>query len=422
MNNRKGSSPIIHPKKEAEKPEIIESNILLVRQSMAHFGENASGEEIHQIQMRSQIVTLHTTGKRWCVSYYSTEPSGKNKRNRIYGGVNKEKDLQKRMQLLLKLQATVYNSLQINGSFGDKKLDGSTNIFKCTSMMLNEKKRYLKPKSFNSIDVKLKPWKKWLVESNCHLKHPTEITKAEIQSFRNWILKTGLSNRSINNVMDEVRALFNYLKRNHDNLVYSNPCDSITKLPSRSETHVAYTDDQTIKIAEYLKVNDPTLLFYIKFVAYSFLRTNEARTLKIKDIDVANKRILITATNAKTNRRMYKYIPSVFIDEFISRGISNYNGDLFLFSKNGLPGPINVSENFFVKRYKKVKKVFGLSKLHTIYGFRHTFISQLIRSGNRWDEIMKLTGHTTMSSFEKYARSIMELPVQDLSSGFLVKL
>jgi site-specific recombinase XerD len=93
-----------------------------------------------------------------------------------------------------------------------------------------------------------------------------------------------------------------------------------------------------------------------------------------------------------------------------------------VFGKNGYPGPVNVGENFFRKRFKKVKKQMGFSNKHTLYGFRHTSVCQLIRSGQIWNDIMKLTGHTQYSSFQKYASSLDSESPKDLSHGFAVKI
>ncbi|MCK6649536.1 MAG: tyrosine-type recombinase/integrase [Bacteroidia bacterium] len=418
-----GSSPIIHPKSKAEKPENKEVRVLEMRQQMAHssLSENAPGGDILLQQMRTKTVKLHTTGNRWYVSYYTKSPSGENIRNRAYGYVNQEKDLTKRMKLLLELQARVFDSLQNGVSIAEKPIKSEATIYKSTQAMINEKQLYLKKTAHTSVKNKLQPWKKWMLESGVATKHPSQISKVDILNFRNWLMLRNISNRSINNTMDEVKALFSFLESNYE-LVVRNPCKNIDHLPSRSETHVAYTNDEVLKIAEYLKDRDPVLLFYIKLVSYTFLRTKEAKMLKIGDIDTKQWRIMLTAGNNKTSRRVWKLIPRVMQSDFEKMKLDQLPKHYYLFGKKGYPGTENVGVNFFSKRYKKVKRHFGLSDLHTIYGFRHTFVSQLLNSGKRWDEVMKVTGHTTMSSFEKYARSIMALPPQDMSDGFTVKL
>jgi len=421
MRKQNGSSPIGHPKNKAAKPEKIEVQNLQVRQHLAQLSDYAPGGDNLTQQMRAQLVKLHTTGKRWYVSYYTKAPSGKQERRRSYGYVNTEKDEKKRMQLLIELQTRVYISLQNGQDFNEQQVQSEITIYKITTRMLSEKKDYLKETAYQSIKIKLNPWKEWILLSNMAVKHPTQITKVDVLNYRNWLLQKNISNRTINNYVDEVSALFNHIMRTYE-LINRNPCININRLPSRSESHVAYTEAEAVKISEYLMTKDPTLLFFIRLISYSFLRTKEARTLQIKHIDFINLRIMLTAQNNKVNKRVWKMIPTIFKEDFIDRNLQEYPNDYFLFGKNGKPGPINVGATFFTKRFKKVKKHFGLSAKHTLYGFRHTSVSMLLRSGKTWDDVMKLTGHTQYSSFQKYARSVGEDAPKDLSDGFTIKI
>ncbi len=422
MNKRNGSSPIGHPKNTPERAENIEDRSLQVRQTLAHLADvYALGGDTTTQQMRAQLVKLHTTGKRWYVSYYTKSPSGKNERRRSYGYVNAEKDLNKRMQLLMELQNSAFIAIQKGEDFNERPVEQTVNIYKITDRMLSEKHEYLKKKSYDSIRLKLAPWKKWLLATNVCSKHPTEIRKIDILNYRNWLLKKNLANRTINNYVDEVTSVFNYIMQNLE-LIRFNPCSTVNKLPSRSEKHVSYTIDEANQIATYLREKDPLMLFFIKLVSYSFLRVDETRTLQIKHIDFKNFRIMLTAENNKVNHRKWKLIPEILKEDFQQRELHRFPKDYFVFGKNGKPGPINIGPTCFTKRFKKLKTKFGLSNKHTLYGFRHTFVSQLLRSGKSWIDVMNLTGHTQYSSFQKYARSLDSLDPIDLSDGFKVKL
>ncbi|OFY87824.1 MAG: hypothetical protein A3F72_02845 [Bacteroidetes bacterium RIFCSPLOWO2_12_FULL_35_15] len=372
-------------------------------------------------QMTTKKITIHTSGKRWYVNYYSKDISGKETRHRVYGRVNVEKDPEKRMLLLLELQTQVYHSVIANEEYSEQLYTQGTNIYKTITQIVSEKKGYLKDSSYDSIQKHAKLFKEWLLKNNLEGKQPGEINRANIITYRNWLLEKKLSNRSVNNNIDEVRAFFNYMIKREDGMVYKNPCATIEDLPFQSETHVAYTDTEMQTIFDYLKEQDPYMLFYIKFVAFAYLRTNEVRLLQIKHIDVPGKTILLTANNNKVNNRIKKVIQNNFMDEFITRKIADYPKDFYVFSIGGKPGSKPVGEGYFSKRYQAVKKKFKLTPLHTIYGFRHTTISQLLRSGVPTYQAMKLTGHTTHAAFEKYARSIYLEPAEDVSQFYSVK-
>jgi len=78
---------------------------------------------------------------------------------------------------------------------------------------------------------------------------------------------------------------------------------------------------------------------------------------------------------------------------------------------------------YFTKRFSKtVKKKFGLELEHTLYSFRHTFITKLYKEMAKHStpfetksRLMQITGHTSMRALEKYLRDLdTELP-QDYS-------
>lgn len=419
--NQLGSSPIIHPKKNAQSSANAEKMKNEVRHHLAHFGssEVTPGGGTTQEQMLRHNITANTTGNRWYVSYYITGPTGDRERKRAYGRVNAEKDLAKRMKLIMQLQIEILQMLSSEQE--GPKLTSSTNIYKSVEVLIAEKTRYLKNNSIKTTTHHLGEFKKWLLQTNNELKDPSEIKRKDILEYRSWLLNKGIANRTINNNMREVSSLFNFIIDSNEN-AFKSPLKGLAKLPSRSETHVAYTTDQFQKMLDYMKENDQCLLFFIKLIAFAYLRTEEAKMLRVKDIDLAARKILLSAKANKTNKRTYKIIQDIIVDEFEKRKLQQYPGHYFLFSKGGKPGPTPVGENYFRKRFKKVKKEFNLTKLHTVYGFRHTSVAQLLLGGTMWHDAMDLTGHEDMTSFQKYARSVIGRDPKDLSSVYTVKL
>lgn len=417
MKKRISSSPIGHPSAKRAVIEKVEAQNYQVRQNMAHLGLSvyAPGGDNNLNQMRAQLVKKHTTGKRWYVSYYTTSPSGKNIRRRAYGYVNTETDLTKKAALLDELAERVLKFLLDGKDILEQPVDQVYNIYIYTNRMLSDKKPYLKTTAYNSIRRKLEPFKKWLLHSNNNIKHPAAITKVDMLNYRNWLLMGKITNRTINNYMDEARALFNYLIKLEENIVVRNPCANIERLPSQSESHVRYSAEQIQEIAKYCDEKDKPLGLMIRLIYYSFLRVKEARTLQLKDIDFDSMKIILPAAKSKVNKKQIKQIPDAFKPYFMALKLHEYPKEFYLFGKHGKPGPTHVGETFFIKRFKKVKKRMGLTRHHTLYGFRHSAVSWLALSGATNAEIMANTGHTQLSSFQNYMRSVVGEEAKDLS-------
>lgn len=450
-----GSSPIGHPKEGANSAIVKEDrNSELAPSAPTTFQDgkdHLSLDPLARVQNEEEMdheVTLCLTGKRWYVSYYILN-KGKRQRVREYGRINAEKNLFRRKDLLRDLKKNICLKLHI----ADKKEEGSKALFPMAvfslvpkavkipdynfysydlnfsvgiyaqaNTMRKTKATYLKKNSIKTIDHYIGVFQQWLKETSMANFHPSEFSKAHILEYRTWLMKRSIGNRTINNAVREVRDLFSFMIDNDENLNYKNPAMRIRKLPNRAEKNLAYTADVFQKLIDHLKENDPYLLFYIKIIAFGYIRTDEIRHIKIENIDVNSRKIKLTAVVNKTNSGTFKLIQENILNEFVSRELHQYPGHYYLFSKNNKPGPTMIGENYFRKRFKKVKDKFSIDRNHTLYGFRHTSITQLLESGQQWTKIMDLTDHDSMEAFQRYARTLIGKDPEDMSSKYKVKL
>lgn len=372
-------------------------------------------------EMLNQIKSIDCGGdlnKRWYVEYYVLDNQSKKRvRKRDYGFINKFKEKDLRYQALNDLRATVLQKLESSISQNDDfKYEDTNNVTYYMNEYLRIKRRTLEKESNKLYTGSLKVFHAFLKTRNATHLQPHLISKQLINDFINEQCKT-MCNRSVNNHFENVKGFFSFLIKNYDNVLIKNPCAGILKLPSKSENHIAYSKKQAQEISEYLKENDMAMLQFCRFVAYGFLRCKETRNLKIGDIDFDKRTITLSAQNAKTNRRTVKPILNTLFQYLIEMDLQKYPSNYYVFSIGGKPSNKKTYTNHFQKKYQKVKKHFGLNEKYTIYSFRHTFVCELLDSGASWHEIMKYTGHTTFSAFEKYARSILNKPATDLSSS-----
>ena len=375
-------------------------------------------------EMAHQVIIKDCSGdlsKRWYVEYYTVNPETKKReRKRDYGYVNKHKTINERYSSIKELKAKIIEDL--DGEISAKrdfKYTGTDSITYYMNEYLRIKRLTIERESNKLYTGSLNCFHKFLKEKNLSHVQPHFITKQVAIEFINKQMAS-LSNRSVNNHLEFVKGFFNYLLNNYDGVIIKNPFAKITKLPSKSETHVAYSKKQAQEISEYLTDNDPVLLTYCRFIAYGFLRCKEARGLKVGDIDMDKRTITLSAKSAKVKKRVVKPMLDTLYNYLLELELHRYSPKDYLFTINGRPGMQPVYGNYFQKRYKKVKNHFGLSELYTIYSFRHTFVCELLNSGANWHEIMKYTGHTTFAAFEKYARSLMNKPAEDLSANISI--
>lgn len=396
--------------------------------SSASSGNNvefrAEGPNENSTEMIHQIKCINCSGnvtQRWYVEYYIIDEKTQVRvRKREYGYVNKEKDHDKRYVLLLNLKQEIIQRIEQSSSERNIFINADPNsITHYINEYLFESTKINDPTTVKSYTIYLTAFQKFLKTKGASHLSPNTVTKQMMYEFRDQ-QSAKLTNRGVNNYMDSVKGFFSFLIKKYDNVLFKNPCGSILKLASKSENHVAYTKVQAEILSTYLNENDLILLQYCRFVAYGFLRCKETRNLRVGDIDFERKTITLPASRVKSRKRTVKPMLDTLYNHLLAMKLQEFPSNYYVFTTNGEPGLKKTYDCYFQKRYALVKKKFGLSNLHTIYSFRHTFVCELLDSGASWHEIMKYTGHTTFASFEKYARSILNKPAVDLSANIKI--
>jgi integrase len=200
---------------------------------------------------------------------------------------------------------------------------------------------------------------------------------------------------------------------------------SINVLIARPERHKTYTSKQHKEIYAFLEKEDPILLLFVQFLSYNLLRPIEVCRLRIKDVDMIDKRIYVRAKNKPVK---IKIIPDIMLD--LLPDLTKFEPDHFLFTATKIGADWDATllnrRDHFSKRFTAVvKKHFKLGKEYGLYSFRHTFITKLyhemvkeITPFEAKSKLMLITGHASMQALEKYLRDIDAALPEDYSNYF----
>jgi integrase len=276
---------------------------------------------------------------------------------------------------------------------------------------LKIKKSSISDTSYKNFELRIRKFKKSL-DINLPI---NAITKKVVNDYLNGVLNE-TSARNRNNTRTDLSSLFQVLEDNE--IIAENIIKKINVLKSNPERNKTYTPEMQKDIYNYLEVNDPILLLFIKFVCYNYLRPVEVCRLRVKDIDIIDKKLYLKTKNKKVK---IKIIPQILIDDLPD--LSKLKPENYLFTPTGLGNEWEATENnrrdSFSKRFKEVVKTpFKLGIDYGMYSFRHTFITKLyreLRKNNSQFEtkskLMLITGHSTITALDKYLRDIdAELP------------
>ncbi|WP_179321173.1 tyrosine-type recombinase/integrase [Winogradskyella helgolandensis] len=274
--------------------------------------------------------------------------------------------------------------------------------------------------TLNDYKSRINQLKKWLKANNKDIIYCNQISKKMVVEFLNYIqLKTSARNR--NNYRTVFSSIFQILEDNE--IIEKNFISQIKSIKTQPKRNKTYSIKEQEAIFEYLEVNDQLLLLYIKFVSYNLLRPIEVCRLRVKDINLEEKKLQVQAKNKILKT---KIIPDKLFKELPD--LSKMDGELLLFTPDKLCGHWDTElinrRNYFSNRFKTiVKDHFGYNENYGLYSFRHTFITKLYRGMvknsspyNAKSELMEITGHTTMTALEKYLRDIDAQLPEDYSN------
>lgn len=241
-----------------------------------------------------------------------------------------------------------------------------------------------------------------------------EVTREHIEQFlsemkriRNW------TNRNYNNTLSFLNTAFLFLQEKK--IITDLPTARISKMKSASKKH-KYFDEKTLShLITVLKEHDPYLYFAFQVVYYLCVRSEkELVNIRVGNIFPDRGQVFLQAGDTKGNADRFIPMPDHMLKIFEQRGIFNYPPDYYLFHipmqgkfyPDATPGPTPVKRLFFSKRFRRIRRIAGLSEDHTLYGAKHTRIVHLKKDGAKDDEIMSLTGHTSFAAYSKYLRDL----------------
>ncbi len=420
-------------------------------------------ENAYDLSLKKQfsIPKIYTAkgdlSKRWYVYFsYRNPDTGRLKRqNPFYGNANTYKTKEERMAVLTIYKNIIYKYLRKGYSpYGDTLektvLDTSfeqhvsqkpagvplvenedelkartemetTDVFKGETVqgalesVLETKERRLRQSSIRSFKSHLNVFIDWMDKERCNIKYISDVDRKTIHAFLDNIHAQS-SARNRNNYRASLSSAFETLVERE--VVHSNIVKQIKKLKTRPKQHARYSAEQQGAIFKFLKKEDPYILLYIKFMAYTFMRPLEVCRLMVGDVDLEKKTL---SFKPKNGSRKTKIIPEILIKQLPD--LSDMESEAFLFTAEGMgkftKTKLENRRSYFTNRFKKrVKGRFELDLEHTMYSFRHTFITKLYRELRKTyspfeakSRLMHITGHTSMKALEAYLRdNDVELP------------
>lgn len=216
--------------------------------------------------------------------------------------------------------------------------------------------------------------------------------------------QTGISARTTNNIIRNLRVFFNWAEENR--IIYNNPMTKINLLKEESTTFEVFNDDDVRKLLQ-----SPNIKTFTGFRDYVMMlvlvdtgiRIGELTNLRIENVDFKLRQITIPAEVAKSRTLRVVPISRKTRDE-LEKLVDYINVELddYLFLSQ-------FGERFHSDSFSKLLRNYGkkagvVTARCSPHTFRHYFAVKYLRSGGEAFSLMRILGHTDMTMTNRYVR------------------
>jgi integrase len=225
-----------------------------------------------------------------------------------------------------------------------------------------------------------------------------EIKPAMIESFQHNLLnrpckkkkKKNYAPASANRILAVIKRIYNLAVR--EEYVERNPCLKVTMLPENNKRDRVITKEEFERLVSKLPKHTAQM---VTVAYYTGMRAGEIFNLTWDKVNLKEGVIDLDAADTKTSAPRSIYLNEILHGLFKELAKVRHIGHARVFTYHGKP----------VKRifhsFKSGCAAAGLKDFR-FHDLRHTFNTNMRKAGVDRSVIMKITGHKTMSMFERY--------------------
>ncbi|MBI1305082.1 MAG: tyrosine recombinase [Bacteroidetes bacterium] len=224
----------------------------------------------------------------------------------------------------------------------------------------------------------------------------------DIEHYCEDLTKTGITAKTIARKLSALKGFFAYLVV--ENVITSNPAESIEMPNSSSKLPVILTNDEFIRIISAIDVNsmggirDRAILM---LMYGSGPRVSEICSLKDSDIDFVENTLSLNGKGNKQRIVPFGDNSKIALTEYRSAKLKRNNStssEYFFQNNRGK----QISRVYLFKKIKSLAREVGIKKVISPHTLRHSFATTLIERGANIRAVQQLLGHESILTTEIY--------------------
>lgn len=267
--------------------------------------------------------------------------------------------------------------------------------------IVETKKNLLRRRSWQSYKYAVASFGKWLDNPGLKME---EITKDHAREYLAHLSKQGQKGKSINGMRGFLTALFNHYAEQNEG--YVNPFKGSKKYRQEIGKNIAFTDLQRERLWDAMS---PGLRLFTRFIYFTYIRPVELLRLRVGDIRIETKQIIVHGHQSKNSRQQSVVIPDVFIDELRAMCYDQMPQDWYLFGRRQemRPGRLPLNRNWVSKIHSEVLESLKFNNPDlTLYSWKHTGVVAAYKAGIDIYSIMRQLRHHSLDMTQIYLKSM----------------
>ncbi len=309
---------------------------------------------------REKKILLHdfvgNMGKDWYIEYYLN-----GKRVRAKGGMNKEKEVDKRRALADAMILELCTSLDLVRADGPlSKIEG---VKAAIRTYIEYNSHLWRKKTVQSYSSKCTVLIEWIERNKL-----TIFEEKEASLFEHFLRKK-LAKSTFNEYVRIFGVIWADAFKDR-----TNPFLHIQTYKGNHKTPALYFQQhQRKRIAAEMQEKEPYLWLFVQFIFYGFIRPGEIRLLTVGDIYPEECKILVRADIAKNKKRQFVHIPRPLMAAIYESGVLSFQPNYYLFSASLAPASTPIGPRYMALRHQNLLKHMGFdTAVYKLYSWKHT--------------------------------------------------
>ena len=245
-----------------------------------------------------------------------------------------------------------------------------------------------------------------------------DITVKQIEFFKSERLKS-VKPATLNKDLGTLKSTFNYALKL--NWIWENPFNNVNKISLPEKERLSFSNDEFNLLISVIP--EGFLKDIVLFAYYSGCRLNEILNLQNNDIDFINETITLrNKENFKTKTGKIRQIPlTKELREILTRNINTkdkiininpFSNNEYIFKNER---NYKYSGDYVTHLFKRYCRKAGFPERFHFHCLRHSYITNMIKSGININYVKELAGHSTIQTTMIYTH----ITIEDLKKALL---